>query len=53
MDFPLYGLCVGIAKEAFSNGKKRCLTDRFMTGIGIWRGVYVFDSMSFFKQLSE
>ena len=24
MDIPLHGLCVGIAKETFSNRKKRC-----------------------------
>ena len=45
MDITLYGLCVCIAKEAFSNRKKRCLIDRFMNRIRILRGVYVFNSM--------
>ena len=30
IDIPLYGLCVDIAKETFSNRKKQCLIDRFM-----------------------
>ena len=30
MDISLYGLCVCIAKDTFSNRKKRCLIDRFM-----------------------
>ena len=55
MEIPLYGLCVCIAEETFSNRKKRCLINRFMNRIGILRGVhvYVFNSMSFFKQLSD
>ena len=53
VDIPLYGICVSIATETFSNRKKRCLIDRFMNRIGILRGVCVFNNMSFFKQLSE
>ena len=49
MDIPLYSFCVGIAylKETFSNQRERCLIDRFITRIGILRGVYVLNSMSF------
>ena len=53
MFIPRYGLCVGIAKETFSNRKKRRLIDRFMNRIVILGGVRVFNSMVFFKQLSE
>ena len=53
MDIPLYGICVVIAKETFSNRKKRCLIDRFINRIGNLQAVCVFKSMSFFKQLSE
>ena len=28
MDIPLYGICVGIAKETFSNRKKEAMPDR-------------------------
>ena len=53
VDIPLYGICVLIAMETFSNRKKRCLIDRFMNRIGILRGVCVFNNMSVFKQSSE
>ena len=53
IDIPHNGVCVSIAKKAFSNRKKRCLINWLWTRIGNFRGVYVFNSMSFFKQLSE
>ena len=40
MDIPVYGLCVGVVKEAFSTRKKRCLINWFMNRIGLLRGVY-------------
>ena len=44
---------VVVLQRRLSNRKKRCLIDRFINRIGILRGVYVLNSMSFFKQLSE
>ena len=53
MDIPLYGLCVGIVNETFSNQKKKYPIDQFINRIGILQEVYVFNGVSFFNQLSE
>ena len=49
MDNPLYGLCVGIVNETFSNQKKKYPIDQFINRIGILQEVYVFNGVSFFK----
>ena len=55
IDIPLYGLCVDIGKETFSNRNRRCLIDRFIKQLCFFffARVHIFNSMSFFKQLSE